>query len=102
MKFSNLDLQEIQKTGAAYIPVSLTYVDSNKNVKDSLLCVHDDKGVLDNGKNVVHQIRAGGSPCLQAWGGSSRPIDTKATQYVDLQFIDFRCKICYNFNSEKR
>lgn len=26
MKFSNLDLQEIQKTGAAYIPVSLTYV----------------------------------------------------------------------------
>ena len=55
MKFSNLDLQEIQKTGAAYIPVSLTYVDSNKNVKDSLLCVHDDKGVLDNGKNVVHE-----------------------------------------------
>ena len=55
MKFSNLDLQEIQKTGAAYIPVSLTYVDSNKNVKDRLLCVHDDKGVLDNGKNVVHE-----------------------------------------------
>ena len=55
MKFSNLELQEIQKSGAAYIPVSLTYVDSNKNVKDSLLCVHDDKGVLDNGKNVVHE-----------------------------------------------
>ena len=49
-----------------------------------------------------HQKRAGGSPCLQAWGGSSRPIDTKTTQYVDLQFIDFRYKICYNFSSEKR
>ena len=48
------------------------------------------------------QKRAGGSPCLQAWGGSSRPIDTKTTQYVDLQFIDFRYKICYNFSSEKR
>ena len=35
--------------------MNLTYVDSNKNVKDSLLCVHDDKGVLDNGKNVVHE-----------------------------------------------
>ena len=51
---------------------------------------------------VIHQKRAGGSPCLQAWGGSSRPIDTKTTQYVDLQFIDFRYKICYNFSSEKR
>lgn len=50
----------------------------------------------------LHQKRAGGSPCLQAWGGSSRPIDTKTTQYVDLQFIDFRYKICYNFSSEKR
>lgn len=51
---------------------------------------------------LAHQKRAGGSPCLQAWGGSSRPIDTKTTQYVDLQFIDFRYKICYNFSSEKR
>ena len=31
MKFSNLDIQEIQKSGAAYIPVSLTYVDNNSN-----------------------------------------------------------------------
>jgi len=50
----------------------------------------------------VHQKRASGSPCLQAWGESSRPIDTRTTQYVDLQFIDFRYKICYNFSSEKR
>lgn len=41
--------------------------------------------------NFFHQKRAGGSP-----------IDTKTTQYVDLQFIDFRYKICYNFSSEKR
>ena len=53
MKFSNLELQEIQKSGAAYIPVNLTYVDKDNKVETNLLCVHDDKGELGNGKNVV-------------------------------------------------
>lgn len=54
MKFSNLDIQEIQKTGAAYIPVNVTSIDEMNTVNTNLLCVKDDKGVLGNGKNVVH------------------------------------------------
>lgn len=54
MKFSNLDIQEIKKDGAAYIPVNVTSIDEMNTVNTNLLCVKDDKGVLGNGKNVVH------------------------------------------------
>lgn len=39
MKFSNLDIQEIQKTGPAYIPVNVTSIDSDKKNQDkSFMC----------------------------------------------------------------
>jgi len=53
MKFSNLDIQEIKNSGAAYIPVNLTSINKDNKVETNLLCVHDDKGELSNGKNVV-------------------------------------------------
>lgn len=53
MKFSNLDIQEIKNSGAAYIPVNLTSINKDNKVETNLLCVHDDKGELGNGKNVV-------------------------------------------------
>ena len=77
----------------------------NRHIKHILLAKstwHLVQDVLLYSHRFIHRKRAGGSPCLQAWGGSPRPIDAKTTQYADFQFIDFCYKICYNFSSEKR